>query len=119
MSRGPGGAGRHATVAIADLAHELAAPLRHGLTAPGGVLGGASPLYGLYRAKDGWIAVAALEPAFARRLAAELYLPLDRASLDDAFARRTAAEWEAWARERDLPLVAVAEAPGRAAERAG
>jgi len=111
LARGAGGTGRHATVAIADLAAELAAPLRHGLTAAGAVLGGGSPAYGLYRAKDGWIALAALEPAFARRLAAELYLPLDRASLEDAFARRTAAEWEAWARERDLPIVVVAVAP--------
>jgi crotonobetainyl-CoA:carnitine CoA-transferase CaiB-like acyl-CoA transferase len=109
LARGAGGTGRQATVAIADLADELAAPLRHGLTAPDDLLGGGSPLYGLYRANDGWIALAALEPAFARRLAAELYLPPERAALEDAFARRTAAEWEAWARERDLPIAAVAE----------
>jgi len=108
LARARDGEGRHATVALADVAQEFAAPLRHGLTTPGGVLGGGLPLYGLYRAKDGWIAVAALEPAFARRLAAELYVGLDRASLEDAFARRTAAEWEAWARARDLPIVAVA-----------
>lgn len=108
LARAGDGEGRHATVALADVAREFAAPLRHGLTSPGGVLGGGSPLYGLYRARDGWIAVAALEPAFARRLAAELYINPDRAALEDAFARRTAAAWEAWARERDLPIVAVA-----------
>ncbi|HET7460607.1 MAG TPA: CoA transferase [Longimicrobium sp.] len=107
LARARGGSGRHETIALAEVAREFAAPLRHGLTSPGCVLGGGLPLYGLYRARDGWIAVAALEPAFARRLAAELYVPLDRASLTDAFARRTAAEWEAWARERDLPIVAV------------
>jgi crotonobetainyl-CoA:carnitine CoA-transferase CaiB-like acyl-CoA transferase len=110
LARGRDGQGRRQTVALADVARELAAPLRHGLTSPCGVLGGGLPLYGLYRARDGWIAVAALEPAFARRLAAELYLNPDRASLQDAFARRTAAEWEAWARARDLPIVAVAGA---------
>ncbi|HYH83204.1 MAG TPA: CoA transferase [Longimicrobium sp.] len=105
------GDGRHATVAIADLADELAAPLRHGLTAPGDVLGGGSPTYGIYRAKDGWIALAALEPQFARRLAAELYVNLDRPALEDAFARRAVAEWTAWAEARDLPVAAVEGAP--------
>jgi len=108
LARARDGQGRREAVALAEVAREFAAPLRHGLTLPGGVLGGGLPLYGLYRARDGWIAVAALEPAFARRLAAELYLNPDRASLEDAFARRPAAEWEAWARERDLPIVAVA-----------
>lgn len=108
LARGRDGAGRQASVALAEVAEEFAAPLRHGLTTPGGVLGGGSPLYGLYRAKEGWIAIAALEPRFAQRLAGELYVGADRASLEAAFARRTAAEWEAWARERDLPLVAVA-----------
>lgn len=108
LARTHDGKGRHATVALADIAQEFSAPLRHGLTTPGSVLGGALPLYGLYRAKEGWIALAALEPAFARRLAAELYVGLDRASLEDAFARRTAVEWESWARARDLPIVAVA-----------
>jgi alpha-methylacyl-CoA racemase len=108
LARGRGGAGRQATVSLAAVAEELAAPLRQGLTAPGGVLGGGSALYGLYRAKEGWIALAALEPRFAQRLAAELYVGADRASLEAAFARRTAAEWEAWARDRDLPIVAVA-----------
>jgi len=107
LARARDGAGRHATVAIAAVADEFGEPLRQGLTAPGGVLGGGLPLYGLYRASDGWIALAALEPRFARRLAGELYVPLDRASLESAFARRTAAEWEAWARARDLPLAAV------------
>lgn len=106
LARGGDGAGRRAVVAIADLAEELAAPLRYGLTAPGGVLGGGSPLYGLYRTKEGWIAVAALEPAFAARLAEALGAAA-RAAWEAAFLARTAAEWEAWARERDLPLAAV------------
>ncbi|HEX8242861.1 MAG TPA: CoA transferase, partial [Longimicrobium sp.] len=105
---GRDGAGRQASVALAEVAEAFAAPLRHGLTTAGGVLGGGSALYGLYRAKEGWIALAALEPRFAQRLAAELYVGADRASLEAAFARRTAAEWEAWACDRDLPIVAVA-----------
>ncbi|HEX6749453.1 MAG TPA: CoA transferase [Longimicrobium sp.] len=108
LARARDDVGRHASVALADVAEEFAAPLRHGLTVSDGALGGGSPLYGLYRAKEGWIAVAALEPRFAQRLAAELYVALDRPSLEAAFARRTAAEWETWAREHDLPIAAVA-----------
>ena len=39
-----------------------------GCPAPGTLLGGAVPGYGLYRSSDGWLAVAALEPHFLRRL---------------------------------------------------
>lgn len=104
------GGPRYAEVALEDAAAFFAAPLRHGVTAAGGILGGGLPLYGLYAASDGWIALAALEPHFAARLAAELELPErpDAGALAAAFAARPAAEWERWARERDLPLVAVA-----------
>ena len=109
MARQRDGVGRFAEVALCSMADELAAPLRHGLTSPGGLLRGGAAAYGLYKAKEGWIALAALEPAFARRLADELGAEVsDRAALELAFAARTAAEWEAWAREHDLPIVAVA-----------
>jgi crotonobetainyl-CoA:carnitine CoA-transferase CaiB-like acyl-CoA transferase len=109
MARARDGAGRFAAIALSTVADELAAPLRHGLTAPDGVLGGGAAVYGLYRAKEGWIAVAALEPAFAARLADALGVDVtDRRALEAAFLARTAAEWEAWARARDLPLAAVA-----------
>jgi alpha-methylacyl-CoA racemase len=108
LARAADDVGRRAVVAIADAAEEFAQPRRCGLTAAGGLLGGGSPLYGLYRAKEGWIALAALEPAFARRLAESLEVdPADRAALEAAFTARTADEWEAWARERDLPIAAV------------
>src|SRR5258708_3485308 len=64
-----------AWVSLYECACELAAPLQAGLTAPGGVLGGDSSFYSLYRTRDGWIAVAALEPHFARKLVSELKLP--------------------------------------------
>ena len=84
--------------------------IRHGLTTPGGWLGGGYPYYGLYRASDGWLALAALEPHFRDRLLDEL--GLDEATHDvlaDVFGGRTAAEWDAWARARDLPLAPVAQ----------
>ncbi len=41
-------------------------------------------------------------------LLAELDLKkADRAELERIFLQRSAAEWESWAAERDLPLVAV------------
>lgn len=98
-----------AVVALADAARDAAAPLRAGLTAPYGVLGGAFPGYGLYRARSGWVAVAALEEGFRVRLAAALGVPLDRDRLERAFLARTAEEWEQWGRARDLPIAAVRE----------
>ena len=110
LARAADGEGCRATVSIADAAEDFAAPLRCGLTAEGGLLGGGSPLYGLYPTEDGWIALAALEPAFERRLAEELGIDgIDHPTLEAAFYARTAAEWEAWARERDLPIAAVRE----------
>ena len=75
-------------VGLRDVADDLRAPIDHGLTSPGGRLGGGDPAYGVYRARDGWIAVAALEPHFRRRLYDALALPLD-APLDDPMAART------------------------------
>ena len=41
-----------------------------GLTASGGILGGGFPGYGLYRAREGHVALAALERHFWERLRA-------------------------------------------------
>jgi crotonobetainyl-CoA:carnitine CoA-transferase CaiB-like acyl-CoA transferase len=97
-----------AWVSLHECARDLAEPLKAGLTSAGGLLGGGYPLYGFYRASDGWITVAALEPHFAERLLAELNLKkADRSELERIFCERSAAEWESWAAERDLPLAAV------------
>jgi alpha-methylacyl-CoA racemase len=95
-------------VSLYECAQELAQPLEAGLTAPGGVLSGHFPLYSMYSASDGWIAVAALEPHFASGLLRELgQSHADRAALEKVFRTRSTASWEAWALERGLPLVAV------------
>src|SRR5579864_185864 len=97
-----------AWVSLHECARELAAPLKAGLTTSDGLLGGAYPLYGFYRANDGWIAIAALEPHFAQKLLSELGLEkADRTALERIFLQRKAASWEKWAAELDLPLVAV------------
>ncbi|HEY2499648.1 MAG TPA: CoA transferase [Candidatus Angelobacter sp.] len=97
-----------AWVSLYECAHDLTGPVKAGLTSAGGLLAGGYPLYGLYQASDGWIAIAALEPHFAERLLSELNLSKpDRAELERIFLQRSAAVWESWANERDLPLVAV------------
>ena len=45
--------GASRVVGLYDAMHDLAAPLRHGLTAPGGQLGGGNPAYGIYAAREG------------------------------------------------------------------
>jgi crotonobetainyl-CoA:carnitine CoA-transferase CaiB-like acyl-CoA transferase len=103
MRQGPGGS---RVVGLVDALSALTAPLRHGLTGPGGVLGGANAAYGVYAAQDGDVAVAALEPHFRERLYTALGLA-DGASLATTIATKTAAEWERWGHERDIPLKAV------------
>ena len=93
-------------VGLYDALHDLAAPLRYGLTAPGGPLGGTNPAYAIYSAREGAIAVGALEPHFRARLYEHLALA-DGADPSAVFATRTAGEWEQWAAALDLPLVAV------------
>ncbi|MGC2745306.1 MAG: CoA transferase [Candidatus Angelobacter sp.] len=100
-----------AWVSLHECARDMATPLKAGLTSTGGLLGGGYPLYGFYRANDGWIAIAALEPHFAEKLLKELGLKkADRTALEKIFRQRKAASWEKWAAELDLPLVAVREA---------
>lgn len=112
-----GGGIRYAEVALDAAAEFFAGPLRWGLTAPGGALAGGLPRYGIYRARDGWVALAALEDRFWRRLQAELGLTEPgREELEEAFRRKTARQWEEWGRQRSLPLTAVRfSPPGRRA----
>ena len=114
LARERGQADRCVEVSLADAVRRFAEPLRYGLTAPGGVLGEGAPGYGIYRAKEGWIAVATLEPHFAKKLASEFGLQdLSRVDLQRIFSTRTAREWEAWGAERDLPLAALRDVPVR------
>jgi len=104
LSRERGGGGAYAEVALSEAAAAMADPLRHGSTLPGANLGGGTPEYNLYQATDGWVAVAALEPHFKQRLEGELAI----ATSDEyraVFATRSAAAWQAWAQERDIPIV--------------
>ena len=98
--------GSRAQIGLYDSLAPVVAPLQHGLTGPGRLLGGKLPAYGIYATRDGRIAVAALEPHFRKRLYDALDLPFD-AALDSTFITRTAAEWEQWASSIDVPIVAI------------
>jgi crotonobetainyl-CoA:carnitine CoA-transferase CaiB-like acyl-CoA transferase len=99
-------------VSLAKVAQDLAEPLSYGLTTQGGILGGGAAGYNLYRAREGWIALAALEPRFWRQLQSELGVnEPDRETLQELFLTCTDREWEAWAEERELPITAVRDLP--------
>lgn len=112
LERERGGEAGYAEVSIARAAAEMAQPWRYGLTREDGPLGGALPGYNLYRAQEGWVAVAALEPHFWEVLQSEFGLSEARhADLEPIFLTRSAHDWEAWAVKRDLPIAALRDAP--------
>ncbi len=100
------GVGR-AEVALADVASDFAAPLRYGLTAPGAILGGGHPGYGFYRARDGWLAVGALEPHLWSALLTALGLAASAGQheVEAAFLAEPVAHWEQRAATLGLPVV--------------
>ncbi len=100
-------------VGLADALALAAAPRRWGLTAPGGLLGGAHAGYGVYACRDGRVALAALEPKFAQALAACAGLS-DAVDWSSAATRERLAAWlmrhrgeelAQLAARHDLPLV--------------
>jgi alpha-methylacyl-CoA racemase len=109
LARDRTGVARRAEISLDEGARVFAGPWEHGITKAQGVLGGGSPLYGLYQARGGWIAVAAIEPAFAERLVAKLGVSAaTREAFEAAFSERSPHEWERWAESHDLPIAAVA-----------
>ncbi|MGC5586035.1 CoA transferase [Ornithinimicrobium sp. W1665] len=107
LRRGRTGEGSRREVALEDAARTMAEPAVRGLTAPGGLLGGGLPGYAVYPAAEGHVALAALEPHFLRRTVEALGVEATHEAFAEVFGRRTAGEWETWASEHDVPLVAV------------
>ncbi|MDE3137591.1 MAG: CoA transferase [Acidobacteriota bacterium] len=100
-------------VSVEEVAAAFAQPLRFGVTTRAGILGGQSPRYNIYRARQGWVAVATLESHFWGKLLRELNLKKGtKPVLAAAFRKRSAKDWERWAIARDLPIVAVREIAG-------
>jgi alpha-methylacyl-CoA racemase len=102
------------TVGLSQATQYLALPRQWGLTTPDGLIGGAHAFYQIVPCKDGRVAIAALEPHFAIRLAALLGQPLSRPQdvLDAALKkkihafmkRRSCQELDQLALAHDLPL---------------
>lgn len=100
-------------VVLDEAAAWAAGPARHGLTSPGGPLGGASPFYRTYDTADGAIAVGCVEPAFAKALAQQV--GSDHETLERAFAANPTSEWMELAQTHDLPFEPVTMATSTAA----
>lgn len=103
LQRQLSGRSAEAVVLLSEAAEMMAAPLKYGTTAPGAILGGGIPEYNIYQASDAWVAVAALEPHFKKRLQDALEIR----TLEDyrrVFATRSAAEWKEWGQQLDLPI---------------
>lgn len=95
-------------VSLAEAATALVPPIEAGLCGPKGELGGAHPGYALYRTRDGWIALAALEDHFLEKLRTALKLrSVSAAALRRVFRERTGARWEAWGRRHGVPITRV------------
>lgn len=105
FSRTRTGTGGHHRVVLDDAAQLAGAAVRHGLMGPGSPLGGVLPTYRIYPTSDGYVALGALEPHFAARVAA--YLGRTIEELESIFASRATTHWEALGRELDIPLAAV------------
>jgi len=110
------GAGIYLEVALNAAADWLALPRTWGLTTPSGAVGGAHAGYRIYPCADGRVAVAALEPHFAARLceaAGSTSKSMVSAETHETIARwiaaRTRAELDAMSRERDVPLLTLAD----------
>ncbi|MBB5206427.1 crotonobetainyl-CoA:carnitine CoA-transferase CaiB-like acyl-CoA transferase [Inhella inkyongensis] len=115
LGRAQGRRPRCLTVSLGEAAEFAAQPLRWGLTAPGGLLGGGHAGYAVYACADGRVAVAALEPHFAQRLAAAAGLmlrspadwmrPATHVALRTWMAGQSKAALLALAHAQDWPLV--------------
>jgi alpha-methylacyl-CoA racemase len=111
------GKGVFIEVALSDAAAYLALPRQWGLTKPEGPVGGAHAGYQVYACKDGRVAVAALEPHFAKRLCEAAGLQaIDPSAMlkptaHDAIAgfllSQTRRQLEQLGADRDIPLHAL------------
>ena len=113
------GRGSYIEVALSEAAGYLALPRAWGLTQPGAAVGGGHAGYRIYPCRDGRVAVAALEPHFAKALCAAagveyasiltMLAPATHQTIADYLLGMTRKALEALAAERDIPLHTLAK----------
>ena len=106
--------GQYFEVALSEAAAHLALPLRWGLTLPGTQIGGGHAGYQVYPCKNGRVALAALEPHFAKSLCAvagvpwttpaTMMAPNTHKAIAQFVATRTRHTLEKLAVQHDIPL---------------
>ncbi|CCW12004.1 CoA transferase [Rhodococcus aetherivorans] len=110
LERTATGRGGRRRVVLDHAASDAGAAVRHGLMGTGAPLGGALPSYRIYRAADGYVALGALEPHFATRLAEVLGDELTHEGLERFFGTHTVDDCEQLAVKADIPLTRIVAA---------
>ncbi|MDH4479481.1 MAG: CoA transferase [Rhodoferax sp.] len=111
------GKGVRVQVALSDAAAYLALPRAWGLTTPGAAVGGGHAGYRVYPCKNGRVAVAALEPHFAKSLCQQagvadagirsMMSPATHSAVAAFLAGKTRAQLTALGEKHDIPLFAL------------
>ena len=113
------GKGCYQTVALAEATAYLALPRTWGLTAPGAAIGGGHAGYRVYPCKDGRVALAALEPHFAKALCAaagvadasvqSMGSAATRAQIEAFVLSKTRRALDKLSLEQDIPLYTLSK----------
>ena len=113
------GRGVFQEIALSDASNYLALPRTWGLTTPDGDVGGAHAGYKIYPCKNGRVAVAALEPHFAKRLCLAVGLEENdmqsmhalktHKAFTKFFASQTRQQLDRLAISKDIPLHTLAK----------
>jgi crotonobetainyl-CoA:carnitine CoA-transferase CaiB-like acyl-CoA transferase len=108
------GKGHYIEVALSDAANYLALPRKWGLTRNGAAVGGGHAGYRIYTCKDGRVAVAALEPHFAKALCTAAQIdyaniltmlsPQTHQLIADYMKTMTLEKLNILAKEKDIPM---------------
>jgi alpha-methylacyl-CoA racemase len=115
------GKGSFHEVALSDAAAWLALPRHWGMTLPKGAVGGAHAGYKMYACKNGRVAVAALEPHFAKSLChaagievkdvKALFAKTTHESIAAFLISKTRQQLDKLAADKDIPLMTLPKAP--------
>ena len=112
--------GHRMEVGLSESAAHLSLPWHWGITQAQGAVGGAHAGYRVYACRDGRVAVAALEPHFAKALClaariectdalSHMMTPKAREQLQQFFASQTRADLDRLAVSHDLPLLTLSD----------